>query len=77
VEVIEMPGSKSEFASRLEGFLRELTELSNKYSLEINGCGCCGSPWVIHTNTKLTGYTTYKPDKTGADNLIPEREKNE
>ena len=31
---------------RLEGFLNELSTLSQKYNLHIGGCGCCGSPWV-------------------------------
>lgn len=32
--------------NRLKEFLRELSELTQKYELEIGGCGCCGSPWV-------------------------------
>ena len=31
---------------RLDKFLEELSELSNKYGFVIGGCGCCGSPWV-------------------------------
>lgn len=31
---------------RLDGFLKELFELSMKYKIEIAGCGCDGSPWV-------------------------------
>lgn len=27
-------------------FLKELQELCKKYNAKINGCGCCGSPWV-------------------------------
>lgn len=30
----------------LENFLIELTELCNKYKMDIYGCGCCGSPTV-------------------------------
>lgn len=33
-------------AKELEGFLKELSAVSNKYGLTIGGCGCCGSPWV-------------------------------
>ncbi len=32
--------------NRLEEFLKELAELTQKYELEIGGCGCCHSPWV-------------------------------
>lgn len=31
---------------KLNKFLEELSELSNKYGFAIGGCGCCGSPWV-------------------------------
>ena len=27
-------------------FLEELTELTRKHSIEIGGCGCCGSPFL-------------------------------
>lgn len=33
-------------ACRLKAFLQELTALSDKYEIYIEGCGCCGSPWV-------------------------------
>lgn len=25
-------------------FLKELTQLSQKYGIKVEGCGCCGSP---------------------------------
>ncbi len=31
---------------REEMFLRELSELTEKYGIKICGCGCCGSPWL-------------------------------
>ena len=31
---------------KLQAFLEELTELSHKYHMYIQGCGCCGSPWI-------------------------------
>ena len=30
----------------VKNFLKELTELSDKYGISIHGCGCCGSPWL-------------------------------
>ena len=36
---------------KLEMFLKELTELTNKYGIAIGGCGCCGSPWVYDTTS--------------------------
>lgn len=33
-------------AARLRAFLQELTALSDKYEIYIEGCGCCGSPWL-------------------------------
>ena len=33
-------------------FLSELTELCNKYRVDIFGCGCCGSPNVISTENR-------------------------
>lgn len=38
---------------RLDKFLEELTELSNKYGFVIGGCGCCGSPWVDEVDGDL------------------------
>jgi len=32
----------------LNGFLDELTELSKKYQIVVDGCGCCGSPYLWH-----------------------------
>ena len=31
---------------KLKAFLIELTALTDKYNIEIGGCGCCGSPWL-------------------------------
>lgn len=38
----------------LKEFLDELSELTQKYGLEIGGCGCCGSPWVEETEGDRT-----------------------
>lgn len=32
--------------SKIEKFLEELTELTRKHGLYIQGCGCCGSPAI-------------------------------
>mgnify|MGYP007133757300 CR=1 FL=1 len=32
---------------KIKELLKELTELSEKYGLFIQGCGCCGSPWIF------------------------------
>lgn len=34
-------------------FLQELTELSKKYDTYINGCGCCGSPYLTNQEPKF------------------------
>lgn len=39
---------------RLDKFLEELSELSNKYRFVIGGCGCCGSPWVDEIDGDLS-----------------------
>jgi hypothetical protein len=31
-------------------FLAELSSLSRKYGIEIAGCGCCGSPFLMPAN---------------------------
>ena len=35
---------------KLDRFLKELGELSNKHGFKICGCGCCGSPWIEEVN---------------------------
>lgn len=36
---------------RRQEFLKELTALSRKYSLAIEGCGCCDSPYLRDFST--------------------------
>lgn len=31
---------------RIEAFLNGLTQLTQKYGIEVAGCGCCGSPFL-------------------------------
>ena len=44
---------------RLEKFLNELSALTQKYGLEIGGCGCCGSPWVLEIESGVYAYVLY------------------
>lgn len=32
----------------VDGFIRELKELTLKYQIAIYGCGCCGSPSLVN-----------------------------
>lgn len=49
---------------KLDKFLEELSELSNKYGLTIGGCGCCGSPWIDETDcNKIADYLEFKNNK--------------
>lgn len=32
---------------KLEAFIKELTELTIKYRVEIGACGCCDSPYLL------------------------------
>jgi len=41
-----------------ENFLEELAELSHKYGIVIEGCGCCGSPYLNETLTENEFYKT-------------------
>ena len=50
--------------NRLEEFLKELSELTEKHGFSIGGCGCCGSPWI----------NDFK-DEFNADNLYYDNEK--
>lgn len=49
----------------LEEFLKELTELSNKYKLTLFNCGCCGaSIYPLELGEVVTGYTVGVRDGT-------------
>lgn len=32
--------------NKIELFLQDLAELTKKHGIKIDGCGCCGSPWL-------------------------------
>lgn len=42
---------------KLKKFLTELTDLSIKHGIVIEGCGCCGSPYL--TEQEMTEDETY------------------
>lgn len=55
-------------AKRLERFLQELTALSDKYEIYIEGCGCCGSPWLNDIKAgKNYDNLTYGQDRYEVD----------
>ena len=33
-------------------FLEELSELTKKYNISVEGCGCCGSPFLVYLGNK-------------------------
>ena len=37
----------------LKDFLRDLTKLSKRTGITIGGCGCCGSPFLVHDGAAL------------------------
>lgn len=37
---------------RIKHFLKELEYLTEKYGIEIGGCGCCGSPYFRDLKNK-------------------------
>ena len=43
--------SKNTIGSKYK-FLEELSELTKKYNISIEGCGCCGSPYLVNLEDK-------------------------
>ncbi len=41
---------ESEWKERIPAFLSELSQLTIKYGIEIAGCGCCNSPFLVEQN---------------------------
>jgi len=39
-------------SDRIADFLQELAKLTDKYGIEVGGCGCCGSPWLEDTKNR-------------------------
>ena len=46
-------------SNNLEEFLKELTELTKKYGLYIDGCSCCGSPNIFNMEDEKIGRDLY------------------
>lgn len=46
----------TEEMEKLNSFMDELTEISKKYKLYIDGCGCCGSPFIIDGKANVLEY---------------------
>ena len=45
--------------NRLEEFLKELSELTQKHGFSIGGCGCCGSPWINDFKNEFNAHELY------------------
>lgn len=61
---------RSEFEERLFGFLKAISDASEKYGLVIGGCGCCGSPYIEDLKREYKNY------QYPCDNLHFDEEKN-
>lgn len=40
----------------VDAFLRDLTGITNKHGITINGCGCCGSPFLGKVHQSVIRY---------------------
>lgn len=51
---------------KLEDFCKEVNEVCCKYGYSIDGCGCCGSPYIVNTKTDriLADYVWLGEDST-------------
>jgi hypothetical protein len=38
--------TETELDKRIKNFLIDYAKICSKYEIVINGCGCCGSPWL-------------------------------
>jgi predicted dinucleotide-utilizing enzyme len=56
----------------IDDFTKELLDLTIKYKIQIAGCGCCGSPYLVLMKNDVEFdmiYITDDPFQDIADNL--------
>ena len=41
---------------QVKAFLKDLRDISNMHEITIHSCGCCGSPWLDHTDSVVKKY---------------------
>lgn len=58
-------------------FLADLTRLSREHGLIIEGCGCCGSPWISEISPDSEGRYTASTHWQGAETIKWEETKDE
>lgn len=63
-------------AEKFEVFLKELTALSIKYGIVIEGCGCCGSPYLEFLREDQTEHE-YSVKEGGLDLALRSKASNE
>lgn len=57
-------------AERIKSFLQELTALSDKYEIYIEGCEGCGYPWLTDVHADKHYYNlSYGDDRYEVDGL--------
>lgn len=51
-----MASNKKLTEDQEKAFLKDLTKLTLKHKVVIGGCGCCGSPYLSHSQGKTGKY---------------------
>lgn len=64
-----MSGVGTDDAENVAAFLKELTALTHKYGIKIDGCGCCGSPNLADTDTSEEGFSYHYGDSRSTCDL--------
>ncbi len=56
---------------KYEAFLNELTKLTQKYGVEISGCGCCGSPALTEVKAAIENVSPWlSPEYSSCERLF-------